>query len=73
MLNKQKQKGVGVIYIGEDLDVLMSISDRLMVIHDGKVMDIVDPTKTTKEDVGLLMMGTHPSEKVSLGAAGGNK
>lgn len=72
MLNKQKQKGVGVIYIGEDLDVLMSISDRLMVIHDGKVMDIVDPTKTTKEDVGLLMMGTRPSEKASLGA-GGNK
>lgn len=57
MLNKQKQKGVGVLFIGEDLDVLMELSDRLMVIHDGRVMDIVDPRTTTKEQVGLLMMG----------------
>ena len=57
MLNRQKKKGVGVLFIGEDLDVLMELSDRLMVIHDGRVMDIVDPRTTTKEQVGLLMMG----------------
>lgn len=57
MLNKQKEKGVGVIFIGEDLDVLMALSDRLMVIHDGKVMGIVNPKETTKEEVGMLMLG----------------
>lgn len=57
MLNKQKQKGVGVIFIGEDLDVLLAISDRLMVIHDGKIMGIDNPKNLTKEQVGLMMVG----------------
>lgn len=57
MLNQQKKKGVGVMYIGEDLDVLMALSDRLMVIHDGKVMGIVDPKTTSKEKIGLMMIG----------------
>lgn len=57
VLNEQKKAGVGVLFIGEDLDVLMSISDRLLVLHDGKIMDIVDPKQVSKEDVGLLMMG----------------
>ncbi|MCF0242256.1 MAG: ABC transporter ATP-binding protein, partial [Treponema sp.] len=57
MLNRQKEKGVGVLFIGEDLDVLMGLSDRLMVIHDGKIMGIVDPKKSTKEEIGLMMIG----------------
>jgi simple sugar transport system ATP-binding protein len=57
MLNEQKKKGVAVLFIGEDLDVLRELCDRLMVIHNGKVMDIVDPRKTSKEDLGLLMLG----------------
>jgi simple sugar transport system ATP-binding protein len=57
MLNEQKKKGVAVLYIGEDLDVLRELCDRLMVIHGGKIMDIVDPRKTTKEELGLLMLG----------------
>ena len=57
MLNKQKSKGVGVLFIGEDLDVLMAISDRLMVIHDGKVMGIVNPKEVSKEKIGLMMVG----------------
>ena len=43
MLNEQKCKGVAVLLIGEDLDVLRGLSDRLMVIHNGRVMGIVDP------------------------------
>lgn len=58
MLNKQKKNGVGVLFIGEDLDVLMALSDRLMILHDGKVMGIIDPRQSTKEEVGLMMMGT---------------
>ncbi|MBQ4346899.1 MAG: ATP-binding cassette domain-containing protein, partial [Firmicutes bacterium] len=57
ILNEQKKKGVAVLFIGEDLDVLMALCDRLLVMHDGKVMDIVDPGKTSKEKVGFLMMG----------------
>lgn len=62
MLNGQKQHGVGILFIGEDLDVLMGISDRLMVLHNGRVMGIVDPRRVTKETIGLMMMG----EEVSL-------
>jgi simple sugar transport system ATP-binding protein len=61
MLNKEKEKGAAVLYIGEDLDVFRELCDRLMVIYNGKVMDIVDPEKTSKEDLGLLMLG-HKAE-----------
>lgn len=57
MLNEQKLKGVAVLFVGEDLDVLLAISDRIMVVNDGEIVDIVDARTTTKEEVGLLMMG----------------
>ena len=57
VLNEQKEKGVGILFIGEDLDVLRELCDRIMVIHDGKIMDIIDPKTTTKDDIGLLMLG----------------
>ncbi|MDR1587173.1 MAG: ABC transporter ATP-binding protein [Treponema sp.] len=57
MLNEQKKKGVAVLYIGEDLDVLRDLCDRLMVIHGGRLMAVVDPRETSKEDLGLLMLG----------------
>jgi simple sugar transport system ATP-binding protein len=56
-LNAQKHLGVGVLFIGEDLDVLQELCDRVMVIHDGAVMGIVNPRRAAKEDMGLLMMG----------------
>ncbi len=65
VLNEQKKKGVAVLFIGEDLDVLKSISDRLMVIHDGEVVDIVDPRAVTKEDIGMMMLGHKPGEEGS--------
>lgn len=61
-LNEQKQSGVGILFIGEDLDVLMAISDRLMVVHDGEIMGIVDPRTVTKEDIGLMMLGESHGE-----------
>jgi simple sugar transport system ATP-binding protein len=57
LLNEQKKNGVAVLYIGEDLDVLRELCDRLMVIHNGKVMAVLDPRNTSKEDLGLLMLG----------------
>ena len=57
ILNEQKKKGVGVLFIGEDLDVLLGLCDRIMVLHAGKIMGILDARKATKEQVGLLMLG----------------
>ena len=55
LLNEQKEKGVAVIYVGEDLDVLLELCDRIMVLCDGKVNGIVDGRTATKEQLGLLM------------------
>ena len=56
--NAEKNLSIALIAVSyTHLDVLMSISDRLLVLHDGKIMDIVDPKQVSKEDVGLLMMG----------------
>lgn len=55
LLNEQKKKGVAVIYVGEDLDVLLALSDRILVLCDGKVNGILDGRTATKEQVGLLM------------------
>ncbi len=55
LLTEQKRKGVAVIYVGEDLDVLLALCDRLVVLCGGQVSGIVDARKITKEEVGLLM------------------
>lgn len=60
LLNKQKERGVAVIFVGEDLDVLMELSDRLLVMCGGQISGIVDPREVTKEEVGQLMTGFVP-------------
>jgi simple sugar transport system ATP-binding protein len=60
MLNEQKKNGVAVLYIGEDLDVLRELCDRILVIHAGEIMGITDPRTSTKEDLGFLMLGHKP-------------
>jgi general nucleoside transport system ATP-binding protein len=55
LLNEQKTKGVAVIYVGEDLDVLIALSDRIVVLGDGEVRGILDARKTDKMEVGRLM------------------
>ncbi|MDO4748155.1 MAG: ABC transporter ATP-binding protein [Eubacteriales bacterium] len=61
LLNEQKESGVAVIYVGEDLDVLLALADRILVLCDGKLNGIVDARTTTKEEIGLLM--THIREE----------
>lgn len=63
MLNGQKEKGVAVIFVGEDLDVLMEVSDRILVLCGGQVSGIVDPRETTKEEIGLLMIHAEKEER----------
>ncbi len=55
LLNEQKERGVAVIFVGEDLDVLLELCDRILVIGSGRVTGIVDARTTTKEEIGLLM------------------
>ena len=55
IMSEEKEKGVGVVYVGEDLDVLLELCDRILVLCEGKVSGIVDARTTTKEKVGLLM------------------
>lgn len=55
LLNQQKQKGVAVIYVGEDLDVLLALSDRILVLCNGHENGILDARTTTKEEVGRRM------------------
>ena len=55
LLNEQKKRGVAVIYVGEDLDVLIELCDRILVLCGGRVSGIVNARETTKEKVGLLM------------------
>lgn len=55
LLNEQKMKGSCVICVGEDLDVLLALCDRIAVLCDGKLTGVVDARVTTKEQLGLLM------------------
>ena len=57
ILNEQKSKGVGILFVGEDLDVMMALCDKIMVLCHGKVMGVVHAHKTTKEELGLMMTG----------------
>ena len=58
LLTEQKKNGVAVVFVGEDLDVLLELCDRIMVICAGKITGIVDGRSVTKEEVGLLMTKT---------------
>lgn len=62
LLNKQKENGVAVIFVGEDLDVLIELCDRIMVICGGKITGIVDGRTAVKEEIGLLMTKHEPAE-----------
>ena len=55
LINQQKEKGVAVIYVGEDLDVLLELCDRILVLCGGKVSGIVDGKNAVKKEIGLMM------------------
>ncbi|MGI6085787.1 MAG: ABC transporter ATP-binding protein [Acetivibrionales bacterium] len=62
LLNEQKKAGVAVIFVGEDLDVLLELCDKILVLCGGKVSGIVDGRTATKEEIGLMMTG-HKEDK----------
>ena len=55
LMNLQKEKGVAVVFVGEDLDVLMELCDRILVLCGGKVSGIVDGRKADKQEIGMMM------------------
>ena len=55
LLTEQKMKGVAVVFVGEDLDVLLELCDRILVLCGGKVSGVVDARTATKEEIGLMM------------------
>ena len=57
ILNQQKQDGVGILFVGEDLDVMIGLCDKIMVLCHGKIMGVVHAHKTSKEELGLMMTG----------------
>ncbi len=63
LLNEQKKKGVAVICVGEDLDVLLALCDKILVLNSGRVAGIVDARSTTKEELGLMMTGDGEEKK----------
>ena len=63
LLNEQKEKGVAIIFVGEDLDVLLELCDRILVINSGRITGILDGRNTTKEEVGFLMTKTEEAGK----------
>ncbi len=63
LLNQQKKEGVAVIFVGEDLDVLIELCDRILVIGSGHVTGLVDARTATKEEIGLLMTKTVTKEE----------
>ena len=70
LLNDQKKLGVAVIFVGEDLDVLLELCDRILVLGSGRVTGIMDGRNATKEDIGILMTksGSANSKKTKGGA-----
>ena len=67
LLNKQKESGTAVIFVGEDLDVLIELCDRIMVINSGRITGIVDGRTAVKEEIGLLMTGSIPAAGAEQG------
>ena len=63
-LLEQRRKGVAIMLISEDLDEILALSDRIAVLYEGRVMDIVPRDQATPEKLGLLMAGVHPDESV---------
>jgi len=63
LLTKQKEAGVAVIFVGEDLDVLLALCDRIMVVSGGSISGIVDARTAKKDEIGLLMVKSKEDNK----------
>ncbi len=58
LINRQKKNGAAVIFVGEDLDILLELCDKILVMCGGRVSGIVEGGKADKNKIGLMMSGT---------------
>ena len=65
ILDEEKNHGTAIIYVGEDLDVMLALTDRILVLADGRITGIVDSRTATKEEIGLLMTGGKTNREVA--------
>ncbi len=70
ILNDQKKMGVGILFVGEDLDVMLALCDKIMVLCHGKLMGVVHARKTSKEELGLMMTGAKDISLINGKVAG---
>src|SRR5574344_2763857 len=70
MLNEQKKKGVAILLIAEDLDQMCALCDHLLVLHNGGLMGVVNPETTSKEEIGLMMMGEKKADSENTATGG---
>jgi ABC-type uncharacterized transport system ATPase subunit len=62
----ERRKGAAILLISEDLDEILALSDRIAVIYEGQIMDIVPRESATPEMLGLLMAGVHPEDATAI-------
>jgi len=60
----ERDKGKAILLISADLEEIFSLSDRIAVIYEGKIVDILDPQKTNEKEIGLLMTGSSLNRKL---------
>jgi len=65
LLNREKENGAGVLFVGEDLDVLLELCDRVLVLCRGECMGILEAGSAIKEELGLLMTGRNAAEIIT--------
>lgn len=58
LINEEKKKGTSILFVGEDLDVLIKLCDRIMVLNSGNVTGVIEAEKATKEEIGLMMVSS---------------
>lgn len=64
-LIEQRDKGKAVLLLSLELDEILNVSDRVAVIYEGKIVDIVNAKETNEQQLGLLMAGGKKKEKVN--------
>ncbi len=60
----ERDKGKAILLVSADLEEILSLSDRIAVIYEGKIIDVLDPKKTDEKEIGLLMTGSTAKKKL---------
>ncbi len=62
-ITEEKKKGVAILLISLELSEIMGLSDRILVIYEGKIVGETTPEQTTEEELGMMMLGITEKER----------